>query len=180
MDSWTQVAGGRTVKTPPLLCRSIMTQGSPEGTGSIPTEEQVQEDLIRLDAYRNQLNAALQQHQLLTASRQEHLRARESLEGVDGAAANAELLLPLGAETLVRGTVDRNAPVLVGLGSGIVVEMDRPQAVEVLHQRLGQIDQAVQDLEGQMGALDDRIQILSRRLDSLTRSGGAGSHVGSD
>ena len=58
--------------------------------------------------------------------------------------------------------------------------MDRSQAVEVLHQRLGQIDQAVRDLEGQMGALDDRIQILSRRLDSLTRSGGAGSHVGSD
>ena len=144
------------------------------------SEQQVQEDLIRLDAYRNQLNAALQQHQLLTASRQEHVRARESLEGVDGAAANAELLLPLGAETLVRGAVDRTAPVLVGIGSGIVVEMARPQAVEVLHQRLGQIDQAVQDLEGQMGALDDRIQILSRRLDSLTRSGGAGSHVGSD
>ncbi len=153
---------------------------TPSASEEEVSEQQVQEDLIRLDAYRNQLNAALQQHQLLTASRQEHLRARESLEGVDGAAANAELLLPLGAETLVRGTVDRNAPVLVGIGSGIVVEMDRSQAVEVLHQRLGQIDQAVRDLEGQMGALDDRIQILSRRLDSLTRSGGAGSHVGSD
>ncbi len=153
---------------------------TPSASEEEVSEQQVQEDLIRLEAYRNQLNAALQQHQLLTASRQEHLRARESLEGVDGAAANAELLLPLGAETLVRGTVDRNAPVLVGIGSGIVVEMDRPQAVEVLHQRLGQIDQAVRDLEGQMGALDDRIQILSRRLDSLTRSGGAGSHVGSD
>ena len=88
---------------------------TPSASEEEVSEQQVQEDLIRLDAYRNQLNAALQQHQLLTASRQEHLRARESLEGVDVAAANAELLLPLGAETLVRGTVDRNAPVLVGI-----------------------------------------------------------------
>ena len=75
------------------------------------TEQQVQEDLMRLDAYRNQLNALLQQHQILTASRQDHVRARESLEGVESSSANAELLLPLGGETFVRGSIDRDAPV---------------------------------------------------------------------
>jgi prefoldin alpha subunit len=145
-----------------------------------PTEQQVQEDLIRLDAYRNQLNALLQQHQILSASRMDHSRARESLEGVDRAPPDAELLLPLGGETFVRGSVDRTAPVLVGVGSGVVVEMERPKVVELLAERAVRIDQALRDLEGQMGSLDERIQALSRRLDSIARESGAPTDVGSD
>ena len=157
-----------------------MVAQAPSEAGPIPTEEQVQEDLIRLDAYRSQLNAALQQHQLLSASRQDHLRARESLEGVERATAESEFLLPLGAETFVRGSVDRNASVLLGIGSGVVVEMERPKVVEILHQRLLQIDQAVRDLVGVMSAVDDRILILCRRVDAIARSSAAASDVGGD
>jgi prefoldin alpha subunit len=135
------------------------------------TEQQVQEDLMRLEAYRNQLNALLQQYQILSSSRAEHLRARESLEGVDRSDPNAELLLPLGGETYVRGTIAHEAPVLIGIGSGVVVEMERAKVTELLAQRLGRIDQATRDLEGQMSGLDERIQILSRRLDEVARSG---------
>jgi prefoldin alpha subunit len=141
------------------------------------SEQQVQEDLMRLDAYRNQLNALLQQYQILSASRTEHLRARESLEGVDRAEPGTELLLPLGGETFVRGSVTRDAPVLIGIGSGIVVEMNRAQVTELLAQRVGKIDQAAREMESQMTTLDERIQLLSRRLDELARSG-AGSDVG--
>ncbi len=144
------------------------------------TEEQVQEDLLRLDAYRNQLNALLQQHQILSASRQDHVRARESLEGVDRAPAGAELLLPLGGEAFVRGSVDRDAPVLVGMGSGIVVEMERPKVEELLAERIVRIEQALRDIEGQMSSLDERIQALSQRLDSAARESGASTDVGSD
>ena len=142
------------------------------------TEEQVQEDLMRLDAYRAQLNSAIQQHQLLVASRQDHLRARESLEGVDATAPESELLLPLGAETYVRGSVDRGSPVLIGVGSGVVVVLARPRVSELLALRIGQIDRAVRDLEGQMSALDDRIQILSRRLDQIARTSATVPDVG--
>ncbi|HTZ61460.1 MAG TPA: prefoldin subunit alpha [Thermoplasmata archaeon] len=141
------------------------------------TEQQVQEDLMRLDAYRSQLNALLQQYQILTNSRAEHARARESLEGVDRADPGAELLLPLGGEAFVRGSVDREAPVLIGMGSGVVVEMNRGKVTELLAQRLGRIEQAIRDVEGQMSTLDERIQILSRRLDELSRAG-SGADVG--
>ncbi len=155
-----------------------MATGSrpPEGTSS--PEQQVQEDLIRLDAYRNQFNSLAQQLQLLSASRQEHLRARESLEGVDRAAPGTEFLLPLGGETFVRGSVGQEAPVLIGLGSGVLVEMDRPKVVELLAQRVGRIDQALRDLEGQMGALDERIRLISRRLDQAAQKEGSASDVG--
>jgi prefoldin alpha subunit len=143
------------------------------------SEEQVQEDLMRLEAYRNQLQAIIQQHQILTASRADHARARESLEGVDRTGPSDELLIPLGGETLVRGSIARDAPVLIGMGSGVVVEMERPKAMELLAERLVKIDQAIRDLEGQMNALDERIQFMSRRLDSLARAPVSGD-VGGD
>ncbi|HXQ48454.1 MAG TPA: hypothetical protein VN842_01555, partial [Thermoplasmata archaeon] len=91
------------------------------------------------------------------------------LEGVDRAAPDAELIIPLGGETFVRGTIDRSARVLIGVGSGVVVEMERPKVAELLAQRAVKIDQAVRDLEGQMNTLDERIQLLSRRLESVSR-----------
>ena len=141
-------------------------------------EAEVQEDLLRLEAYRNQLNALLQQHQILSASRLDHLRARESLEGVEGASAGAELLLPLGGETFVRGSIDLRAPALIGIGSGIVVEMERPKVIELLVERVKRIDQAVREMEGQISSLDDRIQTISRRIDTISRASGATANVG--
>jgi prefoldin alpha subunit len=151
----------------------------PKTASEMPSEQEVQEDLLRLEAYRNQLNALLQQYQILTASRAEHARARESLEGVERSDANAEMLVPLGGEAFVRGKVERDAPVLIGVGSGVVVEMNRAQVAELLAQRTSRIEQATRDLESQMSTLDERIQLMSRRLDDLARSGGA-ADVGRD
>ena len=95
-----------------------------ESSERMPTEQQVQEDLIRLDAYRSQLNGLVQQHQILIASRQDHLRARESLEGIDRASSNDEVLVPLGGEAYVRGRIQRDAPVILGIGSGVATERD--------------------------------------------------------
>ena len=148
-------------------------------TPAAPTpERQVEEDLVRLDTYRNQLSGLVQQRQLLLASRQDHTRARESLEGIDRADAATEYLLPLGGEAYVRGKVDRAAPVLLGVGAGVVVEMDRGKVSELLAERLGRLDQAVRELEGQIATLDERIQLVSHRLETASRSAEAGGDVG--
>lgn len=146
------------------------------------TEQQVQEELLRLDAYRGQLNAMVQQHQYLQASRADHLRAKESLEGLDRADRQVELLIPVGGETYVRGAPTGSTRVLIGMGSGVVVETERPRALEMLADRLTRIDEATHELEGQIQTLDERIQLLSRRLEAV--SPGAASadadYVGGD
>jgi prefoldin subunit 5 len=71
--------------------------------------------------------------------------------------------------------------VLVGVGSGVIVEMERPKVTELLAERTLRIEQALRDLEGQMTSLDERIQALSQRLDSAARESGASTgDVGSD
>jgi prefoldin alpha subunit len=145
-----------------------------------PSEERVQEDLMRLEAYRNQLNTLLQQHQYLSASFGDHRRARETLEGLEGASPEGEFLIPVGGETYLRGSVDRGAAVLIGLGSGVVSEMPRPQASELLADRIAKIEEARKDLEVQMGELEARIEALSQRLESMTRGAARTDDVGGD
>ena len=151
----------------------------------VSPDQQVQEDLMRLDAYRNQLNQFLQQHQLFSASRADHDRARETLEGLDRIESTREVVIPLGAETYLRGTAATAQPVLLGLGSGVVAEVDRAKAVEVLHERLVRLDEAGRELDGQIRTLEERIEILSQRIESMSRgaSGAEGdnlSDVGGD
>lgn len=134
------------------------------------TEEQVRDDLMRLDLYRNQLSQMLQQHQMISASRADHVRAREALEGLDRTDADPELLIPVGGDTFLRGTPRDSGHVLVGIGSGIVVEMERPKASQVLAERLTRLDQASHDLETQMSTLEERITVLSSRLEALSQN----------
>jgi prefoldin alpha subunit len=134
------------------------------------TERQVQEDLARLDAYRNQLNALLQQHQYLSASRAEHERARTTLEALEGVPSDREILIPVGGEAYLRGSPSPSTRVLIGIGDGYVVEVERAKATEVLAERLGKIQQATGEIEGQVRTLEERIQQLSQRLDALARA----------
>jgi prefoldin alpha subunit len=133
------------------------------------TEEQVQEDLVRLDAYRGQLNAMVQQYQYLATSRTDHIRARETLEGLDRTDPGAEILIPVGGDAFLRGTSKKDEKVFLGLGAGVIVELERPKVSEVLAQRLTKIEGASQELETQIRSLEERIQILTQRLDSVTR-----------
>lgn len=134
-----------------------------------PTQEEVQADLMRLEAYRNQLGALLQQHEYLSASQTDHRRARETLEGLERIEAGSEFLIPVGGETFLRGSTVRDAKVLLGIGSGVVVEYERPKASEVLADRIGKIQSARQELEGQMSELEERIESLSERLEAMSR-----------
>jgi len=129
---------------------------------------------MRLDAYRGQLNALVQQHQYLSASRADHQRAKESLEGLDRLGAeDPDLLIPVGGETFVRGRPTAGTRVLIGMGSGIVAELERPKVIELIAERLTKIDKASQDLEGQIRSLDERVQSLTRRLEAVTQGGAA-------
>ncbi len=139
------------------------------GRPRLSPDEQAQEDLMRLDAYRNQLNAMLQQLQYLSASRSDHLRAREALEGLDRIDAGRELLVPLGGDAFVRTTPIPDAPVLIGVGSGVLAELDRGKVSELLAERSMRLEQATSDLEGQIRGLEERIQVLTRRLEAMSQ-----------
>ncbi len=135
----------------------------------LSAEQRIQEDLMRLEAYRNQLAALAKQHQYLSSSALDHQRARETLEGLESTPVGTESLIPIGGETFLRGAAAPGSSVLIGLGAGIMAELPRPKASELLAERVGKIEEARKGLEGQIGELEGRIEALSERVESMAR-----------
>lgn len=132
-----------------------------------PTEESVQEDLSRLEAYRSQLSAILRQQEMLRMTIIEHARSGETLEGLADMDRSAEILAPVGADTFVKVTPSSTERVLVGIGSGMVVELDREKGLSMINERLQGLERADKDMTQEIIRLDREAQAISQRLQTV-------------
>jgi len=105
----------------------------------------------------------------------EHERATQTLEAWDNLKAGDPMLAPVGAETFVRISPGAPENVLIGIGSSLVVEVDRQRALEILGTRKKTLDKADQDITGQVQRIDSEAQYLSQQIESeIRRQQGAG------
>ncbi len=148
-------------------------------------EEEVQEQIARLDAYRNQLNAMLRQHELLRMSLGDHTRARQVLEEMERFDSRQEILLPVGGEVFVRAEPTDKDRVLLGLGRGVTVEMERPRALEMVNERILRLERSERELGEQIHRLEEQVAMISQRLELAAQQeaspnppAGRDSHVG--
>jgi prefoldin alpha subunit len=133
------------------------------------TDEDMQNDLARLEEYRNQAGAILRQQEMIRMSIAEHQRARDTLEELERLDSKREVLAPVGAETFVMMTPGSTEKVIIGLGSGFVVEVERVRGLEMLNERIGSLDRAQQEMVNQLQMLDNEAQALSQRLEAAIK-----------
>lgn len=131
-------------------------------------EEQasVQEDISRLDAYRNQLNLILRQQEMLRISLVEHNRARETMENMERLESGAEILAPVGAETFVKVSPVTTGRILIGVGSGIIIEVAREKGLAMVNERIQGLEKADKDMTQELLRLDREAQAISERLEN--------------
>lgn len=123
---------------------------------------------MRLEAYRNQLGSMVRQQEMLRLSHGDHLRARATLEEMDRMASGSEMLLPVGADTFIRASPQDLSKVLIGLGSGVVVEIDRAKGLELVNARIIQLEKSEDQLAGQVRKLEEQANQLQQRLQAMT------------
>ncbi|MCL5984855.1 MAG: prefoldin subunit alpha [Candidatus Thermoplasmatota archaeon] len=131
--------------------------------------EAVQNDLARLETYKSQLNVLLRQQEILRLTLQEHTRARDTLEGIERLGADPETLAPVGADTYVKVSQLSTQKVLMGIGSGVVVEVDREKGLAMLNDRIVNLERSSKEMGEELLRVDSEAQIISQRLESLVR-----------
>jgi prefoldin alpha subunit len=133
------------------------------------TDEDMQNELARLEEYRNQAGALLRQQEIIRISIAEHQRARDTLEELERLDTGREILAPVGAETFVKVIPGSTERVILGLGCGFVVEVERVRGLEMLNERIGRLDRAQQEMVNQLQQLDNEAQALSQRLEAAIK-----------
>ena len=157
---------------------------SPGGRGTGPkSEAEVQNDLLRLEMYRGQLTTLSRQQELIQVSLDAHERAREAVEAMERFGEGQELLVSIGADTYTRAAPLGPGRVLIGLGRGLLAEVDRDRAREMLQGRMTRLEGNHRELLSQLQALEAEAQSLQNELQGYLQNSerrAPTDHVGPD
>ena len=124
-----------------------------------------------LELVRGQMEALARQADTLQVALEDVIRAKETLARAVEAGAGRELLVPIGSNSFVLGTLKDTERVIVGIGSDVAVEMTVAAAVERLDARAKAIDEAERTLAERLAQLGEQEDAQSRRVQELYEKG---------
>jgi len=97
------------------------------------------------------------------------IESRASLDTIKeiGSAVTDEVLVPVGAGVLLRGSPPKADKVLVGIGANVVVEKSRDEAVKILEGRAKNIEENIIAILSQRNQIAQRLEADRRTLQAF-------------
>lgn len=126
-------------------------------------EEEFERNQYTLNQVKTNLDAILQQREVIEAASMDIQRAITSLEGLMDVKKDSELMIPLGGESFIAAKSTDVKNVVVGIGSGIYVEKPVKDALEVLSKRAENLSEHSQRILTNISELELKAQELNAR-----------------
>ncbi|MCJ7712854.1 prefoldin subunit alpha, partial [Candidatus Bathyarchaeota archaeon] len=83
---------------------------------------------------------------------------------------NAELLVPIGGSSYINVKLTNVDKVVVGMGAGVSVEKNLPEAKKIVKDRLSELQKTMVSAQQQFAQIVDRINSGRKRLETLLSS----------
>ena len=133
-----------------------------------------EEELRRLSVemrYLEQTAETLQQRiSMVNAAITDLTYASMTLEGIETEKENAELLVPIGGNSYVKAKISDTNKIIIGLGAGVSIEKNLPEAKATLKERLEDLTKTMNAAQQQFSQVADRINSGRSRLETLLSS----------
>jgi prefoldin alpha subunit len=135
---------------------------------SAPADEpELRRAVANLELVRAQIENLGRQEELLRITLEEIARARETLLRAKDAGKGSELLMPVGANSFVFGSLRDSKRVIVGIGSDVAIELPTDEAIGRLEARVKAIEEAERGLAGRMQELSVAEEETSAKVQEL-------------
>jgi prefoldin alpha subunit len=128
-------------------------------------QAELEDKLAMLEQYKQALERLAKQDEALRAELEEHMRARDTLQRIDGMKKGGELLVPIGANCFVYASVKNAKKVINSVGAGVAVEDTIKKAVERLDDSIKQLGEAGQKLAERVQEMDAKARELAADVD---------------
>lgn len=120
--------------------------------------------LARLvDMYRQQLTALGEQIERLGQASVEHQEVIQALESLDDESL-PRIMIPLGSGTQLLVDQPNNPGVVVDIGSGIQAEKKVPEAIEILKNRISDIEELISTLQTEFNDTELKVKDLASKF----------------
>lgn len=133
--------------------------------------QKFQQSLMYLETLKSQLETLTQQQEYMSMAEMEHTQARDTVKKFQELKQGDELLVPVGAESMIFSTVTDKPKVIINIGAKYAIEQNFEDAVITLGKRIDRIrenrqklDQSAADLRQQAEVLTLEVQEMYRKL----------------
>jgi len=126
------------------------------------SEQQLRQTLSAIDVNKMQLENVSRQQEMIRASIEDHMRAKETLAQYEKAGKDEEILIPAGAGVFLHAKVGDKARCITNVGAGVMMEKEIGGVITILEEQLGELQKAARELGEQAEKISYAIEELSR------------------
>jgi prefoldin alpha subunit len=130
-------------------------------------EEEVRKLSMQLRYFEQTADSLQQRLSMLNAALTDLSYANMTLESLQKEKENAEMLVPIGGSSYIRVKLSDPDKVVVGMGSGVSLEKNLPEAKNIVKERLDELERTRQQAQQQLTQVVDRINQDRTRMESL-------------
>ena len=130
-------------------------------------ETELRRGMAALDQFRETMDALAQQQEIVRISLEEHLRARETLTRYREAGTNAEILVPVGANSFLVAASKDVDKAFVSIGSDLLVYDKIETQLERLEARIKSITDAANAIGQRLGEIQRRAEAQGAAVQDL-------------
>lgn len=138
-----------------------------DDTGGKPSRQELEQALLQLEAGKRRLDAMGKQSQMIEGNIADVNMTISALNALEDAVEGNEVLVPVGANTYVKAGLLDKETILVGVGAGVSVEKQRPEAVETLKKRRGEFYKALEEIQKASSSLAGQLNELNAMAEQM-------------
>jgi len=122
------------------------------------------QDILLFQQYQNQLELISQQVSLLDNLILEYERAKETLQEIGNAEKDKEILIPVGGDTFVFGSLKDKTTVITGIGGNICMEKKIITAVPTLQKKIDDFRKEEERLVNLAQDIQGKTEVLTQKI----------------
>lgn len=124
-------------------------------------DEELARYMSIIEQYKEQMNQLETQSSYIQAAINDYNRAKITIEKLNTADKDTELLLPIGGSTFINATTKNTSKVLFDIGGGIITEKTSDDAIK-------KIDKRIEDLQKTQDKVMEAIQNLQNEATEIS------------
>lgn len=129
------------------------------------SQEELQQSLVYLEQLKVQISTMNEQFEILELAVKEHNQALETLKNFENINENDEMLIPIGADSLVFAKISDQSKVILNVGAGVAIEEKVETAIEKLTTRADNIKENLNKIKENINNLQDQAMMLSQSIE---------------
>ncbi|RCV63622.1 prefoldin alpha subunit [Methanophagales archaeon] len=140
-------------------------------------QAEAQSLLLQLRQYQAQAEAITQELSFVGQALAEHEKAIETIKQLKNLKVGDELIVPIGANSLIYVSVSNIDTILVQIGGGISAEKDPDSSIVFLTEKKTQLEGTQREMAGTLQKMEQEAQKIQARLQELTSGPGGQGQI---